>query len=868
MRLILLIITGYISTVSLSAQTLIGRITDTKGEAIPNATFYIRETAQGIMADENGFFQATIGKGDYTCEISSLGYEKKIMTASISENVLNITIALTEKPYSLQEVVVYPGKEDPAYRIMRNVIARAPYHLNQVKSYESDVYLKGNFKVDKVPLLIKSQIKDKELKDMIGKLFIYESQSEVKYSEPDKYEQHVIALSTTIPKSMNISDNVPISMLTNNIYRPSAFGGLLAPGSFSVYKFSLEDSYNEDGHLIYKIRITPRKKNGQLVNGWLYIVNNTWTVQQANLGRSQLGTTENINLRYNEIKPGAFLTTAFDMSIKLNLMGMEGGGQFYASIKYKNLETNDSFIITKADTVTTQEPETTERKTLTDKQQKNLQKIEELAEKDKLTTREAYKMAQLVQKTIESGDMKEQKRNLEIRHIDSVIIVTRDSLALNRDSSFWNTKRTIPLKAEELQSYVQSDNMKSETSSSGSSGSTQKNSALMRLTNLMLGEEIKIGKDKKYSFKYEGLIPAFVNYNFVEGFRIGQKIGAGVKFNGYRSISLSPAVYYVTARKTANFTIDGVLTYAGMQNGKVAVSAGRTSSDFAGNNGTGRFGNTLSSLLLTQNTAKYYYKKYAALSNNIDIANGLILTTDLNYEKRMDLENNTSFSFFGKNPSSNRPHGYTEPMPSHESLTAGISLQYTPRLRYRILSDHKIYSNPLYPTITLSYKKGLSGGNKNNSSFDLIESSVTQKVKLGMFNSLFYEINAGKFLSADKTYLPDFKHFRTNETFLAFRSVNNSFRMENYMYATNDKWIQAHITYASQYILLKQIPFMQSMIFDEAVHLHTLWTPVINYNEVGYSIGLGEMGRIGISVGFDKLKHTHTSFTISMSLFE
>ena len=872
MRLILLIFAGYIFTNSLSAQTLSGRITDTKGQTVPYATLYIRETNHGIMANEDGFFQTTIKKGDYTCEISCLGYDKKTMTISIPEEGTNIIIEISEKAYSLNEVVVYPGQEDPAYRIMRNVIARAPYHLNQVKSYESDIYLKGSFKVDKIPRLIRSQIKDNELKDMIGKLFVYESQSEVKYREPDKYELRVIALSSSIPGYMNIDDKAPLGILTNNIYRPSAFSGLLAPGSFSVYKFSLEDSYKEDGNVIHKIRIIPRKKNGQLVDGWLYIVDDTWTVQQANLSRSEFGATEAINLKYNEITPGAFLVTTFDMSIKISLMGIEGGGQFYASIKYNDLETNDSFVLAKADTTTIPETATTAEKTLTKKQQRDLQTIEELAGKDKLTTREAYKMAQLVQKTIESDEVKEQKRNLEIRNLDSMIVVTRDSLALNRDSSFWSTRRTVPLKTEELQSYVQRDNTKTSAGSHQNTGSHQnadslkKSSDLMWIANLMFGNETKIGRKNKYFFKYEGLIPALTYYNFVDGFRIGQKIGAGINLSRYRSISISPAVYYVTARKTANVTIDGVLTYAVMRNGKLTASTGRTSSDFAGNNGTGRFGNTIGSLFLTKNTAKYYHMNYATLSNTIDIANGLILTTDLNYEKRSDLENNTSFSFFGKNPSSNKPHGYIDPIPAHESFTTGISLQYTPRHRYRLFNGRKFYVNSDFPTVGLAYRKGFSGNSKKNSSFDLIESSVTQNISLGIFSKLFYEINAGKFLSAKQTYLPDFKHFRTNETFLAFRSFNNSFRLENYLYATNDKWLQAHMTYASKYILLKQIPFMQSMIFDEAVHLHTLWTPEINYNEVGYSIGLGDMGRIGVSAGFNKLKHIFTGVTISLQL--
>ena len=868
MRLILFIAAGCLLAVALSAQTLVGHITDTKGQAIPNATLYIQEITQGLMANENGEFQAHVKKGDYTCEISSIGFEKKKMTISVPEEGLSLSIVLTEKTYSLREVTVTPGKEDPANRIIRNTIAYAPHHLNQIKNYESDVYLKGNFKVEKIPALIKSQIKEKEIKDMIGKLFVYESQNEVKYSAPDKYEQRVIAVSSSIPESFNIDDNVPLSIITSNIYRPSAFGGLLAPGSFSVYRFNLEDSYKEDETIIHKIRVTPRKKSGQLVTGWLYIVDGTWSVQQANLSVSEAGMTFSYNLTYHEVKPGAFLPTAVDMNLKVNVMGIKAGGQFYTSIKYNQLETNNNYISTKTDiaNATTKQAVSTTAKEPSKKQQKNLEKLEELASKDKLTTREAYKMAELVQKTVESDEAKEQKRQLQIRPLDSLITVTRDSLALKRDSLFWSKTRTLPLHTEELISYIQRDSIRNVADSLKSADSLQNRSFGRWMNGIIFGEKINLREN--YYIQYDGLLSACPEYNFIDGYRIGQRIETGIYFddNQNRLLSIAPAVYYTTARKEIDFKFDGTLIYAPMRDGKLFVSTGNTIADHAGNNGTGRFGNTLASFLFAGNTAKFYRKRYAEISNKVDIANGLALTTGFNYENRSDLDNNISYNLFNKTPNSNRPHGQTDIMPAHKSYVTDITVEYTPQYYYSVWKGRKRYVRTGYPTIRLSYKKGFSGGDIRNSSFDNIEATILQSIKAGVFSSIHYEINAGRFLSSEKTYLADYKHFRTNELFLSGKSFKNSFYMDNYIYATNDKWLQGHVNYASNYLLIKQLPFLQSMIFDEAIHIHTLWTPDINYNEAGYSIGLGGMMRIGVFVGFDKLKFEKTGFLISLPL--
>jgi hypothetical protein len=855
---------GCLFVLTLSAQILTVKIVDTNGHPIPNATFYIRETAHGIMADERGEFRTELDAGEYTCEISSLGYERKLMTVSVPPEGSALNIELTEKTYTLREVTVIPGKEDPAYRIMRNVIARAPYHLHQVKSYESGVYLKGSFKVEKMPALVKSQIKDPNIKSLIGKLLVYESQNEVKYNEPDKYEQRVIAVSTSIPESFNIDDNLPLSAITRNIYSPATFGGLLAPGSFSVYKFKLEDTYKEEDHLINKIRVIPRKKSGLLVNGWLYIVDDTWTVQQASLSLTQTGTTVRFNLTYHEVKPGAFLPSAYDMSLDLSLMGIKGGGQFYASIKYNKLETNDNYVLTKADTAAVIKPVISGRKTLTKQQQKNLQKIEELAGKEKLTTREAYKMAQLVEKTVESDEVKEQKRQLERRPLDSMIIVTRDSLALKRDSSFWNKTRILPLREEELRSYLQRDSLKVVTDSLKSVDSLKNRTFGKWMTNFLLGEKTNLGNN--YYFRYDGLLRACQEYNFVDGFRIGQYLEAGVNFDRNRSLSIAPAIYYTTARKEIDITIDGTLSYAPLRNGKLVLSTGNTITDYAEKNGTGRFGNAVASLFFADNTAMFYQKKYAAISNKIDIANGLALTAGFNYEKRNDLTNNTSYSFFGGRPAPNLPHGQTGMMPDHKAYIANITLEYTPRYHYSIWRGQKIYRNSSYPTIRMSYKKAFSGGSKVNSSYDNIEASVFQNIQLSLFNRLSYEINAGIFPSSGQTYLPDFKHFQTNELFMTGKLLENSFTMDNYRYATDDKWLQAHVSYASNFLLLKQIPFMQGLLFDEAIHAKTLWTPDLNHNEIGYSIGFGELIRVGVFAGFKELQYESTGIVVSLPI--
>ena len=76
----------------------------------------------------------------------------------ITDQLISKNITLKDQSYTLGEVIVTNGKEDPAYRILRKAISLAPYYLNQTEHYTADVYLKGTLEMEKIPYLIKKMI--------------------------------------------------------------------------------------------------------------------------------------------------------------------------------------------------------------------------------------------------------------------------------------------------------------------------------------------------------------------------------------------------------------------------------------------------------------------------------------------------------------------------------------------------------------------------------------------------------------------------------------------------------------------------------------------------------------------------------------
>jgi hypothetical protein len=433
-------------------------------------------------------------------------------------------------------------------------------------------------------------------------------------------------------------------------------------------------------------------------------------------------------------------------------------------------------------------------------------------------------------------------------------------LARRRDSLYWAKIRSLPLQTDEITSYSKKDSLSLKISQKRESKGTKGNSWFGKI---VFGDHVNIGK--KYRMEYGGLLGAIPEYNFVDGLWLGQNLTFVADFTKTQSLSISPSVYYVTARKTVVWNVEGIYKYAPLKNGILSLSGGNTSSGFA-RNGTSRMLNSLFALTYANSPVKFYQKKYIKASNRIDIANGLFLTTNIEYERRNALENRASYSFFGNEPSPNLPIGQLAPMPYNTLTKLSANVEYTPRYRYRIKDGRKSYAYSKYPTFGLNYEKAIPTDGSVSASFDRLDFLIKQEIKLNAFDQLEYLLNTGLFLSSENIFFPDYKHFLNNELYLTTHLFTNSFCIPEYSYSTSNRWIQAHLSYTSAYLLVKNLPFLQKYLFNESLHARTLWIPGKNYTEFGYSIGFFKLLRGGVFAGFENGRYNTTGFNISMTI--
>jgi hypothetical protein len=697
-----------------------------------------------------------------------------------------------------------------------------------------------------------------------------ESKSNIHFTSPETYQQNVVALKSSIPKEFNVDKG--LSIMTSSIYNPELGGKIspLAPGAFRFYTFKLENVDYQPDHIINKIKVTPRKKNSGLFSGYIYILEDTWNVYIADLAASELGTTIHYRINYHQVQPSVYLPTTYDMSLTMNTMGVKGSGKYYASVKYNSVKADKTRNPVAIHETATPADEPVEQP-ISPKQQKISDELDRLAQKEELSTIEAYKMSKLMSQTVEPEEVKKQRESLEIKDIERVKMKV-DTLAWKRDTTFWASIRELPLREDELRSYQIRDSL------SGNDSITETGDGRNEIV-LSVGENPKtvFGKamqggvwkmNRNLSFRYGGLTGILKEYNFTDGFRLGQTLSFSMAIDSNRNFSVSPSLYYATARKEWLWHVSASLNYAPMSLGRLHLSAGHLSRDVNGENGESRLMNTLTALDLGQNFIRFYDSRYAKIDHYTDIVNGLHLYTGAEIDKRSALRNRTSFNFIGKEVPENIPFDAVL-YPGHTAANISLEVSYTPRYRYRVRKGRKWYVSSKYPTFSVSYKKGVNLFADNPAPlYDRITSSVSQNIQTSPFEEFDYLFSGGTFLSSGRLYMNDLKYFRNSRMLFTASDFNRSFNLLEPYTASGKWWLEGHLNYRSQYLFLKNLPFLQRFAFDEAVHIHGLSTENRKlYLEGGYSVGFLDLGRIGIFTGFSGEKFDRFGVRISYPLW-
>ncbi len=789
MKFLLALLLPFISLTPTSAQllTVRGKITDQQGQAIPFASIYEKNTTIGTSANSEGEYSLKLTPGKHDLYYRAIGYRQEIKEIDLQTNY-NLDVSLAAAVFELADVIVRSGGEDPAYEVIRNAIRKRKAHLREADEYSTDVYIKGMQKMLAAPKKFLGKNIDDMSREMgldsnrTGILYLSESESRLSYKQPASYHEEMISSKVSGSNrafSFNRASEININFYENIITmeglsnRP--FISPIAENALFYYDYKLIGTSMENGELVNKIELIPKRGSDPVFRGNIYIVEDSWRIHSSDLlitKQANINFVDTLNIRqqYIPVSSRIWLPSSIRYDFTGGIFGFRFGGYYLAL--YKNYDLNPG-----------------------------------LSRKDFV---EVLKITREVNK--KDSAYWTQARPVPLTEEERSDYEKKAVLALKRESKpYLDSLDKVHNKFKPVQFIIGSGySPRNRFKKEYYTFSSLINSAFYNTV-----EGFGINYQATYARRLDSLTNKFVNF-------------AGKVRYGFSSEKLYVSVSGNVPVKEATFSFSLGSDVLDLNNqGSISQLGNSINTLFYERNLLKLYEKKFVSAGLSQRFGGFMGSLSAEWANRNSLEN----TSD--YTIR-DLKSRT---FTSNNPF-DPGFGNMPLFRENQSFKLSFRATYDFSNKYATYPSGKIHQPSKYPRLGLTYVKALRGVFGSDANYDLLSVDLTKSdIKLGMYGQFKFWIGAGKFLNNNNVYFPDAKHFIGNLSLSYIPRINNFLFLDFYKNSTVDKFAEAHLEHNFSGFITNKLPLIRKLKLKEIVGFNHLSTPSFkNYNEVYFGL--------------------------------
>ncbi|WP_233164728.1 DUF5686 and carboxypeptidase regulatory-like domain-containing protein [Pedobacter sp. ASV28] len=770
---------------SASAQqyTITGKITDGKGIVVPFVSIYINATTKGTSSNIDGDYKLTLPAGKVDLQFTAIGYEDKTISILIKENKV-LDIILTPKVFTLNDVVISSSHENRADEIIRKTILKRRTYLNEIEAFSCEVYTKGMQKLLTAPKKFFGRdvatILDLD-SNRQGIIYLSETESKLDFKRKNKIKEVMISSKVagndngfSFNKASDLSINFYENVLFEDKLSVRGFVSPIADNAFSFYKYKLLGTSENEGKIINKIQVIPKKPNAPAFSGIIYIVNDTWRLSAVNLfitKKSGIEFIDTLSIKQQLVQINdVYLPT----SIQFNLVGKVFGFKFsgYVIGVYKNYNVTPSF-----------------RKNFFSNE---ILKIEASSNKKDSLYWERSRSVPLTSEERENYVRKDSISRLKSsqHYLDSV----------DRVKNRFNASQILITPYIYYRSY----NQKSITYDALLSSvyyNTVEGLGLKYAVTLRQG----FNDGRYYTIKPEARY-GFANEHF--NAHIKAKYLYDPTKNASISIGFGSEVANLNSQKQTNL----------LRNSINALVFGKNVAKFYER----RFFNI-------QATREFAPSFELTLSADYARRTALLNSSFQSFRNQPNFTSNDPF-----NPLDEQSYLF----PQHRALVLSGTLAYTVAQKYITRPDGRFYMESEFPRIEFNYRKGISGIFRSAADYDFISLEIFQKdVHFLLMGKSSILVGAGKFLTTKSLNYPDWKHFRANQSLIFDADERNFHFLDFYIFNTTKQYFEAHFQHNFGSFFTNKIPLLRRLKLEEIIGGAYLSSPEKrNYSEFYFGI--------------------------------
>lgn len=786
------IITLLVCTFSIiSFGQIKGVVNDSQGKPIAFANIYVKDTYISTTTNEQGKYELNVKiPGTYIIMYKYLGYKTEKKVVDYDKLALNVEVVLQEEEIQLNDVAINP-KVNPAIEIIKNAIASKKANSANTDKYNADFYSRGIFRVKNLPKSILGQKLDffDEIIDSTrsGILYLSETVSKITFQKPDKMKETIVASKVSGNDngfSFNNAADVNFDFYENYINLNINVVSPIADNAFNYYRYKFDGSFvDENNKIIDKIKVTPKRKTEPAMEGYIYIVDDSWSIYAVDLTikGSQMqnpalnSLTLKQNFSYNNTnKIWAKNTQTIDF--EAGILGININGKF--TYVYSN------FVF----------PEKIEKKTFTNE----VLKFEANANKKEDTFWNTIRPVPL---TIE----------------ESTDYLKKDALQTKKKSKSYldsiDTKRNKFRVFDAISGYNYSNSYKKWNINYDGLLS---NSSFNTVQGWKFHTGISYTKrdEEKRAFTR---ISSNLEYGLTE-----KKLRATASY-----------IHKFNAVNNATLSINGGSSVSQFNSNNPISNTINTFSSLL-------FKNNFMKLYEKNFVSANFRREIVNGLNmnfNLDYSERKPLwnTSDQSFTKK-DIE------YTSNNPL--LPYDLITPaFEKHNLIKTNVGAVIKFGQHYWTRPDGKFnIGNDDYPTISLGFEKTFSATDKKYE-YTLLTARIQQDFTLGNKGNLKVNLKGGEFFNAENIAFVDYKHFNGNQTHIGGgNDYTNQFNnLPYYSASTNTKYFETHLEHNDQGFIMNKIPLLNKLQSQLVLGVHNLAIPN-RYPYQEFTIGLDNLG--------------------------
>ena len=683
--------------------------------------------------------------------------------------------------------------------IMGCLFDAALKHAVSVKDYRGELYLKGHFKVHKQNRIVRYLPSVFRLEKGVDD-YIYESVSDIHYTAPDIVDRKIRALSSTFPNARKGEIFDVIDYIHFNIYSPSLMRDrLVSPLNWNAerhYRYLLEDETYRLGETVYKIRISPRYKSTQLVEGVIWVSSKDWSVRYAEISGRYGVVGFHLVMHMGQTEETKLLPTMLSLDLDFRFLRNHLEMNYTGWMRYSDVE------------------------------------------------------------LFQPGEEMSPRRGKSDFDLTGSYTLMCDTSRLVSDRDSFARIRPIPLTEEEDSLYRTLDYRRwiNAADTLEQMSPRKKNRVFWGQIGDALISDYNLDLSKVGNISCSALInPLLVSYSHRNGISYRQVFKYNKLFHNERLLRIAPQIGYNFTKKELYAKVDMEYVYNPEKHGSIEIHAGN--------------GNRIySSVVLDQleqmpdSTFSFdgldldYFKDiYVDVSHNIEIINGLRLWTGLSMHWRY---------------TKSTPEVEARVRSRYNSFAPRVRLEWTPGMYYYMNGRRKINVGSRYPTFLVDYERGIRLL-ENSGTYERLELSVEQNIRLRNVRSLSYHIGGGLFTNQSDMYFVDYAHFSNLNLPQGWNDdIGGTFQtLDSRWYNASSHYMRANLTYETPFMLLYPVGKLLSFVQKERIYAGILFMPHLNpYIELGYGFAT-HIFDAGVFVGNEKGKFTSVGCKFTFELF-